>query len=336
MTAIAASAPGKAVLCGEYAVLEGAPAIVMAVDRRARVRIEATTEPFHTVSAPGLHERGLRFGAPGDGSITWLEEGSGAAGFELLEHVWRSVGPSPSGGLALSLDTRRFFYRDGGPKLGFGSSAALAVALTAALAGEGTGAEGVGRMATEAHRKFQQGQGSGVDVASAVHGGVIGYFMEHARTVRLDWPPGLHFVLLWSGAPASTARALARLAAAGRRPAAAVLADAAALVFETWSRGPADAILDSLRAYAGALRRFGVDHDLGVFDGGHRQLYEEALRQDVVYKPCGAGGGDIGIVFAVQRAAAERFAGWATQCGFQALQVLPEPRGVLREGGAER
>ena len=35
-----ASAPGKFVLSGEYAVLDGAPAICVAVDRRAVVTIE--------------------------------------------------------------------------------------------------------------------------------------------------------------------------------------------------------------------------------------------------------------------------------------------------------
>jgi phosphomevalonate kinase len=35
----AASAPGKLILTGEYAVLFGAPALVMAVDRRATVQI---------------------------------------------------------------------------------------------------------------------------------------------------------------------------------------------------------------------------------------------------------------------------------------------------------
>ena len=37
-------APGKAVIWGEYAVLEGAPALVMAVDRYASTRIESTGE----------------------------------------------------------------------------------------------------------------------------------------------------------------------------------------------------------------------------------------------------------------------------------------------------
>ncbi len=37
---VIADAPGKLVLLGEYAVLEGAPGLVVAVDRRARVVLE--------------------------------------------------------------------------------------------------------------------------------------------------------------------------------------------------------------------------------------------------------------------------------------------------------
>jgi phosphomevalonate kinase len=36
---VRASAPGKLLLAGEYSVLEGGVAVVMAVDRRARARI---------------------------------------------------------------------------------------------------------------------------------------------------------------------------------------------------------------------------------------------------------------------------------------------------------
>ena len=50
------SAPGKVILSGEYAVLDGAPAVVMAVDRRARVSVSAGSGDWHRVSAPGLFE----------------------------------------------------------------------------------------------------------------------------------------------------------------------------------------------------------------------------------------------------------------------------------------
>ncbi len=39
MTTVTASAPGKVILSGEYAVLDGAPAISMAVNRRAVVTL---------------------------------------------------------------------------------------------------------------------------------------------------------------------------------------------------------------------------------------------------------------------------------------------------------
>ena len=53
MTRVTASAPGKVIVSGEYAVLDGAPAICMAVNRRARVSIVAADASRHTVSAPG-------------------------------------------------------------------------------------------------------------------------------------------------------------------------------------------------------------------------------------------------------------------------------------------
>ena len=51
---ITASAPGKFVLSGEYAVLDGAPAVCVAVDRRARVSIEPYDSDHCIVQAPGF------------------------------------------------------------------------------------------------------------------------------------------------------------------------------------------------------------------------------------------------------------------------------------------
>ena len=49
---IEASAPGKMVLVGEYAVLEGSPALVSAVNREAKVRLELTEGRGICVNAP--------------------------------------------------------------------------------------------------------------------------------------------------------------------------------------------------------------------------------------------------------------------------------------------
>jgi phosphomevalonate kinase len=331
MTAIDASAPGKAVLCGEYAVLDGAPAIAMAVDRRARVRITASGEAFYTVTAPGLYEGAVAFRVAENGSIEW-RDGAAGARFALFEHVWRTVAPARRRCLDLVLDTRSFFREPGGRKLGLGSSAALVTALAAALAGAEAALDDLHRTAAAAHRTAQDGKGSGVDVAAAVHGGVIGYRMEPLSIEKLDWPAGLHFELLWSGRPASTSDKLARLAAARRAASATGLGDAAAAVLASWREEAPRAILEGVRAYTAALQRFSADHDLGVFDGGHQALVDEAHGRGLVYKPCGAGGGDIGIVFAEERAAAADFAAGARSRGFEPLQVSRDPRGVQRAG----
>lgn len=333
MSGSSVSAPGKAVLSGEYAVLDGAPAISMAVNRRARVVVAATENEFHSIASPGLHERTLRFRCTGEGAVQWLDVAPPRADCALLEHVWQSVRPRRTGGLALTLDTRDFFDKASGLKLGFGSSAALAAALTAALYGKDVPAADVYRTAAMAHRNFQAGLGSGVDVATAVFGGVIGFAMHEPRTEELRWPAGLQFGLLWSGKPADTSGKLAQFGSRHRDRAAATssgkLAAAAGQVYEAWKNGGAAAVVASLREYAAALQRFSVDHDLGVFDAGHRELFDEAERRGLVYKPCGAGGGDIGVVFALQRAEIADFADRARNAGFILMDIQPDLSGVL-------
>ena len=180
----------------------------------------------------------------------------------LLEHVWRVAAPPWREGLDFVLDTRPFFREPGGPKLGLGSSAALAAALAAALSDAAASAGDLYRTAAVAHRHFQDGKGSGVDVAAAVHGGVIGYRMEPPQVERLEWPDGLHFALLWSGRPASTADKLARLGGAQLGKSAAGLRDAAAAVLAAWKEGVAATVLEQLRRYTDTLRRFGAEHQM--------------------------------------------------------------------------
>jgi len=66
-----------------------------------------------------------------------------------------------------------------------------------------------------------------------------------------------------------------------------------------------------------------VDHDLGIFDAGHAELAEMATARDIVYKPCGAGGGDIGVVFAADEESVVDFCKRAEAHKFVQLEIAP-------------
>jgi phosphomevalonate kinase len=46
---------------------------------------------------------------------------------------------------------------------------------------------------------------------------------------------------------------------------------------------------------------------LGIFDAGHAELVTAAEAAGLVYKPCGAGGGDVGILLGDDAAAVDSF-----------------------------
>jgi len=91
------------------------------------------------------------------------------------------------------------------------------------------------------------------------------------------------------------------------RPSRTALGLAAAHMAEAWRSGDTDRVLSEYIAYIGVLRQFSVDHDLGIFDAGHEELTDAAMVSNLVYKPAGAGGGDIGILFGRDEAEFDAF-----------------------------
>ncbi len=261
---VVASAPGKVVLSGEYAVLDGAPAICMAVNRRAVATVGDSPDGRCRVSTPGREFR--------DGEK-----------FRIVEAV---CGSRPE--LTIELDTRAF--AEDGAKLGVGSSAALTVALVAALGGDAF----VDALA--AHRRLQSGSGSSVDVATSAHGGLIEYRMGDASVTRLEWPADLAIRFIWTGTSTCTKARLDRLSGSGGRASRSELRRAAGDMADAWRSGDAAGILAAYVPYVAVLRQFSVDHNLDIFDAGHEALTDGAERAGLVYKPAGAGGGDIGTL----------------------------------------
>jgi phosphomevalonate kinase len=271
-----ASAPGKIVLAGEYAVLWGAPAVCMAVDRRAVATVSDRADGLCRIATPGF---------------------DGDDPFRIVDAVTDGVRPPCD----LELDTSAFV--SDGDKTGIGSSAALTVALLAAL----ENSVDIYSAAMAAHKRLQQGMGSGVDIAAAVHGGLFEYEMTGPTVRPLTWPEDLAYRVIWTGVSASTAAKLSQLADRESHPSRAALLQAAPRIRDAWRAADASGILAEYASYIAVLRQFSVDHGLGIFDAGHEELTDAAMLDDLVYKPAGAGGGDIGTLFGRSEADLDAF-----------------------------
>lgn len=340
MTVISVSAPGKAIVCGEYAVLRGAPAISMAVNQRARVTLTPARDDYCTIQTPGYAQGDRRFRVGADGCIDWLDDPP-QDGLALVEHVYRFCArqglPGLSGHSTVRIDTREFHDRRSGEKLGLGSSAAVSVALVAALSGGASRNGDCWPLASETHAAFQGGHGSGVDVATSCQGGVIAYRKNGGdQSVRTAWPEDLFYRLLFSGHAADTLSKILKLPGTGSQPWSRLISSAEEASI-AWLAGNAGNILDAIRSYSDRLREFSEQHDLGIFAGGHYAMLDLAAADGTVYKPCGAGGGDIGIVLAARQDDVDSFCEHALELGFVPLNIELDEHGLREEeaGGDE-
>lgn len=348
---IAVSAPGKLVLLGEYAVLLGHPALVAAVDRRARVRVEPADGDAWSAAAPGLQREPVEFTFD-DGGFEWRStDGDAVSRLRLVETILSAllasglVDPAVAPAATLDLDTREFFERSegGSGKLGIGSSAALTVALTDAVrrwcsTPTQTGASLDVEVLLELHRSFQGGRGSGIDLAAARLGGVVEYRLADGGSrpvaTALELPDGLHVVFIWTGSSASTSSFLARLDA-GMRTEGAAIGEVLARLGANSARGLAslrgqriDDFLAAVDDFARAMDDLGRAAAMPVLSDEHVVLRRLAGDCGVVYKPSGAGGGDVGVGFTDDTVAARTFARRARDAGFQPLGLSIDPTGL--------
>ena len=239
----------------------------------------------------------------------------------LLRH---GLDPAPAG-RALEIDSRAL-YSAGGVKLGFGSSAAVAVAITGLLLAaqdrdRQRGAAERLLIADELHRALQGPGGSGVDVTASLYGGVIA--VEGDRVESLHWPNGLYCEVIFTGRDADTAAAIGRFheAMCGNGEAAVKeLCIAASAARHAWNQGP-EAILAAVQEYAAAWRDLDRCAGLGVFSCEHRRLENLARADGCVYKPSGSGGGDCGLAFSTDRERRDALRESAREAGFLPLSV---------------
>jgi phosphomevalonate kinase len=327
-----ASAPGKLVLLGEYAVLDGAPALVMACGRRCRAELgPAPDGRCHLTSY--MPAAAVTEFAPG--------EPSGAA---LVDAVLRDFGAElPWLAWAAAVDSRAFFVD--GLKLGLGSSAAALVALAGAChaAAGKPGRPGLSALIA-CHRAFQAGAGSGIDVAAALIGGTIEFRLDasaEAHIGSVSLPKSVGFAGVFAGGSASTPG----LVGLYRRWADAESASAAALLRRMFAvaRGGCAAVRDSddvafvaaIDEYGRCLAELGRAIGADVVTGPHRQIGGLAGEFGLAYKVSGAGGGDVGIACGLDADALRAFSQRAADEGFRVVPLDVDDAGLRIEEHAE-
>ncbi|MFT4704691.1 MAG: phosphomevalonate kinase [Bradymonadia bacterium] len=292
--------PGKLFWLGEYAVLEGAPAIVAAVDRYADVTREASSGL--TVSGSVLSARVAVSDAPPFVTPAGPDSALIAAVAQTLAErgALRDSGAVHADSSALSTTGAN------ARKLGLGSSGAVAAGLSVALATD----EALARwsaaelvdIAVQAHRVFQHGRGSGADIAASVYGGVIRF--ERGRApVPIEVPQTLEMAVFDSGVSAHTPTLVgvvkARVAA-DPKGAADVLGAAARLAeqgAEALSAGDVHRWCSVVDAYADAMRALTRWSGAPIMNDPVEATIRAAQDQGWHAKASGAGGGDIIVGF---------------------------------------
>jgi phosphomevalonate kinase len=294
---VKASAPGKVVLSGAYSVLEGAPAIVSAVNRyvrcdsaraatlvtpEVRAALPAGPVPFFDASELRAGERKLGLGS------------SAAILVASLAAVWGESSPD-------DCSLRQAIH-------------------TSAL---------------RAHREAQGG-GSGIDVAASTWGGTL-IAHRHAETLearKVALPSGLVVQAWASSTSASTPELLARVGRLRERDPNAYdaimkrLSGAAREAAAAITHGDIGALIAALDSQRHDLARLGDSASAPIVTRAVSELAEWAAARGGTVLPSGAGGGDI-VLWVSSDSAPPEFHSLADRLGHQHVPLALDARGVF-------
>lgn len=307
-------APGKLMVAGEYAVLYGHAAWVMAVDRHAFVD-----------------------DAAGEGAPAPVEVAAAFA-IALRERHLDAVSAR------WALDVRAL-GDDHGRKLGLGSSAAGCVAALGwafAKAGHDLGDPAVrARVADLARRghRAAQGGGSGVDVLASAAGGVIEVALPEGPAGPAVVRPAEGFgeiprAVLWSGSSARTSEMIARVEALRARDAGrceariTAIAGAARALATAAAQGDRDGVVRAVAAHGAAMAALGADAGAPIVTAALGRLAAEIEPLGAAVKPSGAGGGDVSLLVAHDAAALAAAVARSRVLGFTPLALGLDRAGV--------
>lgn len=287
------------VLTGAYAVLRGAPALVVAVSRGAIVA-SGTQAPASREVVAGL---GTANAPAADASELFDGDrklGLGASAAVLVATL--GVLAAERGDDLARSDVRHAIFT----------------------------------RARAAHAQAQQG-GSGIDVAASVYGGTLSYRLEGDGAIvgPRPLPEGVTFAAYASQTCARTTDLRERVdALRGRDPGLdsrvfAALSAASRTAHDACMANDTVGFLASARAFGEALAALGRAADAPIVSSADAALARLAEASGSAFFPSGAGGGDVSVcLFSRASFATEEFNDAARRAGMVPLGIVEDPDGV--------
>jgi len=205
---VRASAPGKAILFGEHAVVYGKPAIAVAVDKRASVTIREGSNDHIQVKIPELNVYGVINTETGDvsqlNSEGEVDQKPGTTDVGIMKFIksalsQTNLGSSPDHGLDITVNLEIPIGA------GLGSSAAITIATLAAAArykGQELSLENLAQMGHQVELEVQ-GAASPLDTTVSTQGGFL-YFTHERGAVRIKPALEMPLVVGYTSQPGNT------------------------------------------------------------------------------------------------------------------------------------
>ena len=350
---ITAKAPGKMILVGEYAVLHSGKALVSAMDCYASVTLSATDTHLFEISAPSLSIKSIPFYILSNGQLEFVNINDDnilkklhffRIVFEEINKIVLSKG-NQFQPIKIEIDTDDFYSANRENKYGFGSSAAMTVAFIQALLKSVNllgdyNKHDFFQLAFRIHRKAQGNLGSGIDVAASIYGNVLTYQLKEEKGVLTGYGQpvecwdDLFVVPIWVGHSTSTRKMVRSVDA---------LKESSPRIFnqimnaliqcsengcESYMQKDKTAFYEAIREFNKILSYLGKQSNTPIISDVHRKLIDLISDSDVVYKPSGAGGGDIGVAFCDSMNAVKKIKRLINQTDFQVLDFDITNEGV--------
>lgn len=320
---ISTKTPGKLIILGEYAVLEGAPSLVASTNRFANAIFKKSEDGLFKIKAPSINVPLLKFLIDDEGKVKFIDKSFEKVMEKLslfvaiFEHTARKLTEKgikiPP--LEIFLDTYDFYYTQSLLKLGLGSSAAITVSLITGLLSANLvdpndiSRETILKLAIDTHKKAQGNIGSGIDIVTAVYGGILKYQIKNNEISfqKLKMPENLYYATIWSGKSASTTGYVKKFYEFKKKKANEFnklieqMTEVSGNGIDAFEKGELTIFLEKYDEYYHLLKSLNNYLSLPVITPEHNLIHDVCHKNGVVYKSSGAGGGDLGIAFSLSK-----------------------------------